>query len=208
MKIIKFWICEAEKNQALNYPTEDLKNSLIEFRNGKFYFNSKFKNEPEQIKITFSIFNFDENLNRKVIQILKESHNKAEMISDEPISKWNENIFSEITTTINKYAYEECPSVFYFVAELFYKYLMGHKLINGNKRMSLMFLIFLLRFFGYHLPWSYGDKKNYKFYEEKLIKWVEIFQRNENNCKINKSQNIENIAKWIKKYSVIAIQFQ
>lgn len=85
MKIIKFWICEAEKNQALNYPTEDLKNSLIEFRNGKFYFNSKFKNEPEQIKITFSIFNFDENLNRKVIQILKESHNKAEMISDEPI---------------------------------------------------------------------------------------------------------------------------
>lgn len=124
------------------------------------------------------------------------------------LSKWNENIFSEITTTINKYAYEECPSVFYFVAELFYKYLMGHKLINGNKRMSLMFLIFLLRFFGYHLPWSYGDKKNYKFYEEKLIKWVEIFQRNENNCKINKSQNIENIAKWIKKYSVIAIQFQ
>ena len=159
MKIIKFWICEAEKNQALNYPTEDLKNSLIEFRNGKFYFNSKFKNEPEQIKITFSIFNFDENLNKKVIQILKESHNKAEMISDEPISKWNENIFSEITTTINKYAYEECPSVFYFVAELFHKYLMGHKLINGNKRMSLMFLIFLLRFFGYHLPWSYGDKK-------------------------------------------------
>lgn len=124
------------------------------------------------------------------------------------LSKWNENIFSEITTTINKYAYEECPSVFYFVAELFYKYLMGHKLINGNKRMSLMFLIFLLRFFDYHLPWSYGDKKNYKFYEEKLIKWVEIFQRNENNCKINKSQNIENIAKWIKKYSVIAIQFQ
>lgn len=71
-----------------------------------------------------------------------------------------------------------------------------------------MFLIFLLRFFGYHLAWSYGDRKDYKFYEDKLIKWVEIFQRNENNCKINKNKNIENIAKWIKKHSVIAIEFQ
>ena len=54
---------------------------------------------------------------------------------------------------------------------------MGHKLVNGNKRMSLIFLIFLLRFFGYHMPWSYGSKKNYVFYEKQLIKWVEKFQK-------------------------------
>lgn len=66
MRTIKFWICENEKNQALNYPVKDFKNSLIEF-----------KNEPKEIKITFSIFNFDENLNKKVIQILEESYKKA-----------------------------------------------------------------------------------------------------------------------------------
>lgn len=211
MRQLIFFICQKEKENAFDYLTLHFKNSLIEFVEDKFYFLSRsYYNyeEREQIEIKYSILEFNENLEKKICQILNSSYEKAKKISDEPISDLNETIFSEISTTINKYCYQECESIFYFVAELFYKYLMGHKLVNGNKRMALMFLIYLLRFFGYHMPWSYGNRKNYGFYEKKLIEWVEKFQKNKNNCKIEIHNNVQIITNWIKEKIVIAIEWR
>ena len=213
MKRLIFFVCEKEKENAVYYPISYFKNSLISFSDNKFYFNLSrsyfgYNKEWEEIDIKHSVLNFDEDLERKICQILSFSYENAKQISNEPISELNETIFSEISTTINKYCYQECETIFYFVAELFYKYLMGHKLVNGNKRMSLIFLIFLLRFFGYHMPWSYGSKKNYVFYEKQLIKWVEKFQKNQNNCKIEIKNNIQIITNWIKEKVVIAIQWR
>ena len=111
--------------------------------------------------------------------VLKESYEVAKTISEEKMGKLEQSVHSEIAITVNKYYYEECKSVFYLVSELFYKLLMGHHLTNGNKRLAFMFLISCLRFLGYHLPWTYGEKKNYQHYESRIVKWVEKFQKME-----------------------------
>ncbi len=125
-----------------------------------------------------------------MIEILNYSHSQAKEISDEPIEKFrSKSIYSEIYTTVNKYSYLDYEqnsneTIFKFIAELFYKYLMGHYLKNGNKRLSLMFLINLSWFFGYYLKFT-KSPCNYDKYKSQLEKWVEKFQYKITNFNTN-----------------------
>ncbi|WKX02278.1 hypothetical protein [Candidatus Mycoplasma mahonii] len=107
-------------------------------------------------------------------------------------------IFSKIT----KAFYEPPRSIFSFVSGLFINILMGHKLTDGNKRVSLLFLILSLRYFGYHFSWSKGIHQNYTFYETKIEKIVKDLEKG-----YNEKDEI-NIEKWVKKYSTIALYWR
>ncbi|WP_165381414.1 type II toxin-antitoxin system death-on-curing family toxin [Mycoplasmopsis phocirhinis] len=50
--------------------------------------------------------------------------------------------------------YEEINDIFDFVGNLFIFTLQSHKLKNGNKRFSFMFLNTLLRIMGFYLKWT------------------------------------------------------
>ena len=88
-----------------------------------------------------------------ICQILNSSYSQSQLIVNEPTGPFNEpEIYSEIVNYINLCSYNEdqLSSIFEFIANLFFRYLIGHKMKNGNKRLSFMFLVNLLRFFGYH----------------------------------------------------------
>ena len=134
-------------------------------------------------------------------------------ISDEPIEKFKStSIYSEIYTTVNKYSYLDSElnndeTILKFIAELFYKYLMGHYLKNGNKRLSLMFLINLSWFFGYYLKFT-KNPRNYAKYKSQLEEWVEKFQTTNNKENDKMSYKIKEIEKWIKSHVVIALNWR
>ena len=169
MKKIEFYITSNEKSLVDEY-FDKFANSLLFTKDNKFYFHSKIFNSNEEIEISAVVIDFSKDLVQKLEEILRFSRMKALEISNEPIEEFLDNsIYSEINTTVNKFSYEKCKSIFYFVAELFYKYLMGHHLKNGNKRLSLMFLINTLWFFGYYFKWTKGElETNYEKYKSKL----------------------------------------
>lgn len=72
-----------------------------------------------------------------------------------------------------------------------------------------MFLINVLRYFGYHLPWTYGTKTDYEKYKSKLIDFVEKSQ-NKNSIPNQEKRNndIMEIAKWIESKVVIALEWR
>ena len=204
MKKIVFYVTAAEETKATEYFLKQFKNSRLSFNNDKFYFTSASEGDcserksSEVIQVDYSLIEFDEKLSNALQTVLEESYEVAKTISEEKMGKLEQSVHSEIITTVDKYGHEECKSVFYLVSELFYKLLMGHHLTNGNKRLSFMFLISCLRFFGYHLPWTYGEKKDYKHYESRIVKWVEKFQKNgtNNSDQTNKiSYNVKEIMK-------------
>lgn len=70
---------------------------------------------------------------------------------------------------------------------------------NGNKRLSLLFLINLLSFFGYSMFYNNGIKKNYEQYKTEIEKWVEKGQGLSNENKQLKEKYLEKLANLIKK---------
>lgn len=208
MKKIEFYITSNEKSLVDEY-FDKFANSLLFTKDNKFYFHSKIFNSNEEIEISAVVIDFSKDLVQKLEEILRFSRMKALEISNEPIEEFSDNsIYSEINTTVNKFNYEKCKSIFYFVAELFYKYLMGHHLKNGNKRLSLMFLINTLWFFGYYFKWTKGElETNYEKYKSKLEYWVEKFQ-NSSNAKNDIIENISLIEEWIKENVVLALNWR
>lgn len=207
MKKIEFYITNNERNLVNKYFNK-FSNSLLFTQNDKFYFHSKIFNSNEEIEISAEIIDFSKELAQKLEEILKFSRIKALEISNEHIEDLDKSIYSEINTTINKFDYEGCKSIFYFVAELFYKYLMGHHLKDGNKRLSFMFLINTLWFFGYYFKWTKGESEtNYEKYKSKLEYWVEEFQ-NSSNTENDIFKNISLIEKWIKENVVLALNWR
>lgn len=209
MKKIIYYVTKNEENVASSYIKSKFANSLIECINDKFYFCSKINGSKEEIEVNIVFIEFNEKLEKDLKIILEWSYSQAKEISNEPIDGFDDDsIYSGISTAINKAIYS-CESVFLFVADLFHKYLMNHYLKNGNKRLSFMFLINVLRYFGYHLPWTYGMKTNYEKYKSKLIEFVEEFQ-NENSIpnKEKTDSDIMKISKWIESIVVIALQWR
>lgn len=155
MKTILIYYCKNEGNQLDNYILDKFKNSRItyNYKENHYYFSSLFNNNEEEIDVKFDMISFDDNLVDTICEILKTSYINSKNIANEPAGPFNEpEIYSEIVNYINKCSYTEddLSSIFEFVANLFFRYLIGHKMKNGNKRLSFMFLVNLLRFFGYH----------------------------------------------------------
>lgn len=213
MKKIIYYVTSSEKEKAQSYFENEFKNSCLFLSDKKFYFYSKIYQTCEEIHVTFRCVNFNEELAKSLKEILDYSHNQAMKISDEPIEKFEStSIYSEIYTTVNKYSYldpelNNDETIFKFIAELFYKYLMGHYLKNGNKRLSLMFLINLSWFFGYYLKFT-KNPCNYAKYKSQLEEWVEKFQTTNNKENDTMNYKIKEIEKWIKSHVVIALNWR
>ena len=130
MKKIIYYVTSSEKEKAQSYFENEFKNSCLFLSDKKFYFYSKIYQTCEEIHVTFRCVNFNEGLAKSLKEILDYSHNQAMKISDEPIEKFKStSIYSEIYTTVNKYSYLDSElnndeTIFKFIAELFYKYLM------------------------------------------------------------------------------------
>ena len=206
MKTIELYVVKDEISNTNNH-FYDFKNSLLSFEDGKYYFESKYSTK-EIINFSCKILDFDEELFKTLENILRESHKKAMEISEEEISDLPSCINSEIKSTIQKYQYETCNSVFYFIAELFYKYLMGHHLKNGNKRLSFSFMVSTLWYFGYYLKWTKNIEKYEEKYKNIIEKWVNKFQNTSDNKSNEWQVNIKDIEKFIKENVVIGLHFR
>ena len=202
--------CKKDVNKVFNYITVENKNSLISFNknDGSFYFKSYYTSEIEKIVIDYEILKYDSDLSNTIFGILKKSFNQIQNSNISELScPFDENtIYSEIVNYINLCSHGNEPdSIFEFAANLFYKYLTGHKMINCNKKLSLMFLINLLRFFGYHFYWSKGFMANYIRREKEVENWVKkSFNLN------NDSRNIllKELTDWVKRNCVIALEWR
>lgn len=213
MKKIIYYVTNSEIEKAQSYFVNEFKNSSLFLKDKKFHFYSKINQTIEEIQVSFRCVEFNEELANSLVEILDISHNQAMKISDEPIEKFrSKSIYSEIYTTVNKYSYLDFEktdniTIFRFIADLFYKYLMGHYLKNGNKRLSLMLLINLSWFFGYYLKFT-KNPCNYDRYKSQLEEWVEKFQTTNNKENDIMSDKINEIEEWIKKHVVIALNWR
>lgn len=203
MKNIIICLCNSDKNHLMDYLLKEHKNSKIIFSNKDnfFYFNN------ERVVINDVILEFNESLSNKIKSILKVSYENVKSISDEEYAGpfIEPDIYSEIDTYINLCSYQEPKSIFHFVANLFYKYIAGHKMQNGNKRLSFLFMVYLLRFFGYHFFWTKGKKTNYKFHQKSIEEWVEKSHNLNNN---NREKYLYELTKWIKDNVCVALEWR
>lgn len=186
------------------------RNSLIkyDYKKSSFYFYSKYGNSSE-IKINLFKLEFNETLSKNICDVLKNSFEQSKKIApNEPSGPFEEpKIYSEIINYVNFCSYKENEpdSILEFTANLFYKYLTGHKMVNGNKRLSLLFLINLLRVFGYHFFWSKGLKKDYKKHEKDLEEWV---KKSHNLNNDTRPWFLQQLTNWIKSNCVIALEWR
>lgn len=177
-------------------------------KNNKIFFENRRSELKEKIEIQLRVITLE--LNEQLIQqakkIYDEALKNAEELSGEPIETYpnsKEEIIGFVKSAMDWIEYDETikKTIFQFLAKIFFKCLMHHKLINGNKRFSLSFLILMLRNFGYHFYWSKGSKKNYSKYTEDIKNFVEIFSGNSKNDQ----KNIDQIVKWIDDHVVISV---
>lgn len=204
IKRIIIYYCKNEDNKLNNYISIFL-NSKIQQINGKFYYLTN--NTNEEISIEFNLVNFyDEDFFVLLCNMLKISYIQALKITKEPCGPFDEEkMYSEIWSYAIHCTYEQPNSVFDFAANMFFRYLTGHKMQNGNKRLSLLFLINIMRHFGYHFYWSKGTKTNYMAHEKQVEKWVQLSQQ---YCSNYKEKLLDDISEWIKKNCVIALSWR
>ncbi len=163
-------------------------------------------NELVPVELESCIIDLDLNLKEDLLFLLNESINIAGELSLSPIEEnyeTREKIESALSSTINIFLYKEHKYFFEFITELFVKFLMFHMFRNGNKRVSLSFLVIILHYFGYDFKWTKSSDQENKKHEDLLEKFVENMQRTE-ECNLEK--NKEEIRKWIEAHSMIVIK--
>ncbi len=171
-KRIILFCCKNEINNINYYISKKFKNSLINYKyeENEYYFSSKNGN-VEKINIDIIVLQFNEKLADSICEILNLSYSQSQLIVNEPTGLFNEpEIYSEIVNYINLCSYNEdqLSSIFEFIANLFFRYLIGHKMKNGNKRLSFIFLVNLLHYFGYYMFWTRGNKIDYQKYVKEI----------------------------------------
>ena len=195
-----FYYVESKKTDPKKI-FEKMKNSWLFSEGNKYFLKSIYMNKKVEIDIIAKPLYFDDYLYKCLSKNLINA--KKDIITISEIGIGNEiktgNMFSSIGSEINKSFNERPKTLFHFLASIFIKLLMGHYLSNGNKRLSLLFLIYSLKSFGFYFFWTEGTFKNYKYYEEYLEKIV-IKMQNQN---INYN-SIDEIAVWIESKTVIS----
>lgn len=205
-KRIILFCCKNEINNINYYISEKFKNSLINYNyeENEYYFSSKNGN-VEKININIAVLQFNKKLADLICEILKLSYLQSQSIANEPIGPFNEpEIYSEIINYINLcyYTEDQLLNIFEFIANLFFRYLIGHKMKNGNKRLSFIFLVNLLHYFGYYMFWTRGFKIDYQVYVNEIENWViKWYEYGENN----RDEYIKLLANWIIDNCVIAL---
>ncbi len=206
MKKIRFYITEYDFGDDILLET--IWNSKFRYDGEakKTFFKSNYSDHEEEIYFNYSLVKFDETLFNELCKIIQGSYKRAnEIVLNGKIGglKQGECLSTPIFSAISKFSDKHQKlSFFEFIADIFISYLNGHKLYDGNKRLSLMILIDLLRYFGYHMFWTKGDQVYYEYYEKDLECFVvRLEDKNDKNCK-------NDIIKWIKTKIVIAIEFR
>lgn len=204
MKRIIFY--KLKKDNARDIFWETHKNSYFSLKQNKVIFNNK-----EEIRVFYSNLNLNQKLADDLVAMYDKVKEDASQLSNEPIQEKSDTfewVKGTIENTINHFSYfEDSSSIFELVTEIFIKLLMFHPFQNGNKRFALSFLIYLLRFLGYHFNWSKGTKKNYKIHENKIEEFVKQLNRNNVDNHLNYEASKMNVLKWIQENCVIAIKF-
>ncbi|MBU3830687.1 MAG: type II toxin-antitoxin system death-on-curing family toxin [Candidatus Ureaplasma intestinipullorum] len=205
-KRIILFCSKNEINNINYYISKKFKNSLISYnsKENEYYFSSKNGN-VEKININIVVLQFNEKLADSICEILKWSYSQSQSIVNEHTGPFNDpEIYSEIVNYINLCSYNEdqLSSIFEFIANLFFRYLIGHKMKNGNKRLSFIFLVNLLHYFGYYMFWTRGNKIDYQKYVKEIENWVVTWYKYGEN---NRDEYIKLLTKWIENKCVIAL---
>lgn len=199
-----FYILQGDNPNRIFW--EKNKNSRYFFDEEQVYFDCKVDGKIG-INLKHQILNLDEILVNELKNLIDPAIVDASGLSEEQIElrpNTKDEIIRIISITTNTACYNNW-SIFKYVSEIFIKCLMFHTFINGNKRFSLSLLILILQTFGYHLSWSKGSQKNYKYHEDIIANFVEQLQNDETNNEKLKSAVEEKIVKWIETNTVVSI---
>jgi len=162
----------------------------------KVNFKSKFKTEIETIQIILvDLFESDNLINllkNKIRSFFQQAHDLSEQNMDDITDESVENVFSTICSCLYKYSHMPNSDIFDFVADIFFKINVTHKLGNGNKRLATELLVGLLYTFGYYMKFSSDVQMNYEFYEGHCIECIHL-----NDEKIPENEIIPKIKEWI-----------
>ena len=189
------------KNNTPKHIFKNKKSSLYRIANDKYYFNSHYHEEIEIIIEPRELV-FNKDLCNILKYILKQAKSDIYKLSksgtgDEKIPG---HMYSCIYSEIKKSIHNKPYSIFEFIGNIFIKILMFHYLWNGNKRMSLLFLIYSLNYLGYYFMYTKGIYENYNWHEKKLELIVKDLIDNKSNNKI-----ISEIIDWIEGNSLLSV---
>ena len=113
------------------------KNSLINRKDDKLFFSSKFTNKLEEIKVLYSKLVIDEKIEVFIRDIINESYNEAKTISVENMGfeRQKGSVLGGVLSVFQKYSYFNYgeADIFDLFTDVFVKIMMNHYLTSGNK---------------------------------------------------------------------------
>ena len=203
MKKVTIKVFDKNINDPIIMYCNTHKNRMYECTEGKYFFNSDY--EPRcEIEIEIEIIQLDEELFQILSNNISICINESRYISEEYIEEKIDTILevkSIIHSAIQSSSYSENPvCIFDFITKIISGIITSHKLFEGNKRFTLMYLIYLCNFFGLRLHWSTGNSKNYKNHETQIKTFVE---NQEKDFSHNKQETFNEVKKWIYRTTLI-----
>lgn len=143
------------------------------------------------------------------------SFEDAKYISNDPLDckvESKKNVVSLIQSMLYIYDNEEPKDIVYLISNIFKSILVGHYLVNGNKRLASMILFnFLYIFCGLFLKLStmHSKKLFWEVNEIKFIEFVEEYHKisNKKNFHEEDKKLLEKIYMWVYENIQIALNF-
>ncbi|AXE60527.1 hypothetical protein DA803_00220 [[Mycoplasma] phocae] len=140
--------------------------SMMEYSDNKWYFMSKFKDNPEEINFNIQVLDFnqlneEDILKHMEINILKATEIAKKISTNQKYSDdfilVNEDhaVIDKIRNHLIKFQYEKNWSIIDYYADIFSTLLMSHLFKNGNKRFAYSFLRVLMNRSGFYVKWTY-----------------------------------------------------
>lgn len=222
------------EDQILNSIVLDITNSLL-IDYGLAYFKLPYKkpednfdeltskwygenlgNFPLEEGVQLTFVKIDLKVIHKYIEKLVDiSFNDAKYMSTDPLDcteNSKKNIMSLINSILYLFDNEEPRDIIYLISYIFKSILVGHNLINGNKRLASMILFnFLYIFAGVSFRTLTSEIKVLFWYvnEKKFIKFVEEYHNiaKSDNFHEEDKKLVEEIYKWIYNNIQIALNF-
>ncbi|WP_027121280.1 type II toxin-antitoxin system death-on-curing family toxin [Mycoplasma leonicaptivi] len=159
---------------------EKFKSSDLEKIDQKYFLNSDFDKSKIQINFNPLLLDFtmDQDIKKIMSIVLSALEETFKLVKNyfikEDLEDFryvdNNDSFDKIIQNI--LCYSEIHDIFDLFSNIFIQMLISHKLRNGNKRFSFLFLINLLKSFGFYFKLDF-DLKNKNYYEK--IKKNEMF---------------------------------
>lgn len=176
---------------------EKYQNKLIVKKDKIFYFQSLKSKKKLRLQFVIITLTVNKELAEELEKILKSSLSKIKKISPEPVMFYSEQVkkaVGGIKSIIFKFSYKTEFSLFDLVATLFIRLLMGHYLINGNKRLATAFLYEVLWSFGFMFYYTSDAFIPRKKHKNKIIYFAKKAE------KFKEAGILPEVTKWIKEH--------